>query len=75
MTLKLYFIEKELADEIMAKYKEPEELNELTINGKTYSVLECDFSLDDYKPFYIESDKCFDELREASEVNYEVYTL
>ncbi|MFA6023549.1 MAG: hypothetical protein WC781_05665 [Candidatus Pacearchaeota archaeon] len=72
--IKLYFIEEKKALEIMEKYKETEELNEFTINGKNYCILECDSGYDDYKPDMLDSEECFKELREASEENYEVYT-
>lgn len=73
MAIKIYFIEEKKAKEILKKFKEEQELNELTINGKTYCCLECDFTYDDFKPDYIENEKCFDELKENSETNYEVY--
>jgi len=74
MAIKIYFIEERKAKKIMKKYKETDDLNEITLNKKTYCCLECDFSYDDFKPYFIKSEKCFDELRENSEENLEIYT-
>jgi len=78
INIKLYFVELSKAKEIIKKNKEEEGAICETIEliGKSYAVFPCDLDNNDegyFPEIYLQHEKTFEEIKEASEDSLTLY--